>query len=165
MGKYNFNDDLDLGEFGERVICEDLTYLGGEFITDNKTNTHDLVFLFKDKIITYECKTDIYRDTGNMFIETECRGKASGIEVTKAEWFVTFYKHLDELWYIKTDKLRDILKNFEHKEITQGGDKGSNTKGILLNRNMFRDEFIVRDSNTHKVIIRKWQKKYKRNLP
>lgn len=161
MANYNFLDDLELGESGEQTIIKDLESLGANFVSDNKTNTHDLVFLHNDNIVTYECKTDIYDDTGYMFIETECRSKPSGITVTKADWFVTYYKRLDEIWYIKTDALRTLLENHEHRQVDQSGDKGSNTKGYLVNRNMFRDEFIVRDSRTHKSIIRKWQKKWK----
>lgn len=164
MANYNFKKDIILGEEGELVMIEDLISMGAIYDSNNKTNSHDVTVNFKGKNIRYECKTDFFDDTGNMFIETNCRGKASGIEVTKADWFVTYFKNFNELWYIKTDNLKKILNTHTHRKATQCGDDGSNTEGILLNKNMFRDEFIVRDAIKHTQIIKKWQKKYKKNL-
>ena len=163
MGNYNFNKDIVIGEKGEKVLIEDLVSMGAIYDSDNKTNTHDVIVTFKGKPISYECKTDMFDDTGNMFIETSCRGKKSGIMVTKADWFVTYFEKLNEIWYIKTDKLKEILNNHEHRKATQSGDLNSDTEGILLNKYMFRDEFIVRHSIKHIEIIKKWQKKYKKN--
>jgi len=164
MANYNFNKDLIIGEDGEQVVIDDLISLGATYESNNKTNSHDLIVLFKGKPISYECKTDVYDDTGNMFIETQCRGKASGISVTQAEWFVTYFKKLKEIWYIRTKELKEILSSHEHKQINQCGDKNSNTEGYLLNKNMYRDSFIVRHSVKHTLIITKWQKKHKPNL-
>ena len=164
MANYNFKKDIILGEEGESVMINDLISMGATYSSSNKNNTHDVIVNFKGRDICYECKTDFFDDTGNMFIETSCRGKASGIEVTKADWFVTYFKKLNEIWYIKTDKLKKILSENKHKKATQCGDDGSNTEGVLLNKNMFRDEFIVRDPIKHVEIIRKWQKKYQRKL-
>ncbi len=164
MGNYDFKKDIILGEEGESVMIDDLVSMGATYDSSNKTNTHDVIVNFNGKDICYECKTDFFNDTGNMFIETRCRGKASGIKVTKADWFVTYFKKLNEIWYIKTDKLKQILSEDKHKEITQCGDDGSNTEGFLLNKNMFRDDFIVRDSKKHIEIIRKWQKKYQKKV-
>jgi len=161
MANYNFIDDIQIGEDGEQVIINDLISMGASHISNNKTNTHDVIVLFKEKLISYECKTDVFNDTGNMFIETACRGKESGINVTKADYFVTYFKELNEIWYIKTLNLKKIINEHTHKIVKESGDAGSHTEGILLNKNMFRDEFIVRDAIKHVEIIRKWQKKYK----
>jgi hypothetical protein len=162
MANYNFNKDIVIGEAGEQVVIDDLITLGATYDSNNKTNSHDVVVYFKGKSVSYECKTDVFDDTGNMFIETSCRGKDSGILVTTADWFVTYFKNLNEIWYIKTSKLKDILNNYEHTKATKSGDFNSNTEGYLLNKNMFRDEFIVRHSIKHTEIIKKWQKKYKK---
>jgi hypothetical protein len=161
MANYNFNKDLVIGEEGEQVVIDDLVSMGATYDSNNKNNTHDVIVNFKNKKISYECKTDFFDDTGNMFIETSCRGKDSGIMVTKANWFVTYFKKLNEIWYIKTETLKEIMRTHEHKKVTDSGDANSNTQGILLNKNMFRDEFIVRDAIKHIEIIKKWQKKYK----
>jgi hypothetical protein len=34
-------------------------------------------------------------------VEFKCRGKASGIETSKAKWFVTYFKYLNEIWFFK----------------------------------------------------------------
>lgn len=162
MGSYNFNIDILIGEEGEQVIVDDLISMGGTYDSSNKTNSHDIIMTYSGNPVSYECKTDVFDDTGNMFIETKCRGKASGASVTKAKWFVTYFKKLNEIWYIKTSKLKALLKAHEHKFVTRCGDTNSGTEGYLINKNMFRDKFIVRDSIKHKEIITKWQRKYKR---
>ena len=151
-GNYSFKEDLIIGEAGEKTIIEDLQSMGATFVSDNKTNTHDILMMYKDKKITYECKADTYIDTGNMFIEVECRGKESGIMVTKAEWFVMYFKRLNQAWYIKTDRLKAIINNFPHRISRQSGDAGSNTVGYLINKTKFRDDFIVRNPLTHEKL-------------
>lgn len=165
MANYNFKKDLIIGEDGEKVVLDDLIALGASYDSNNKTNSHDLVITFRGKSVSYECKTDVYDDTGNMFIETHCRGKESGISVTQADWFVTYYKKFNELWYIQTKELKRILESDTHKKINECGDKNSNTEGYLLNKNMYRNNFIVRHSKKHILIIPKWQKELNQNLP
>ena len=156
MAHYKFNKDLIEGEEGELVVIEQLKNFGATLIHQNKDNRYDVLVERNGKNIKYEIKTDVYckpdRDTGNMFIETECRGKKSGINVTQAEWFVYFYPLLDEIWYIKTkDLLNLIQENVNtlrfHKN---GGDPGSRTKGWLIPRKRFLESFIVLDAKTNK---------------
>jgi predicted Ser/Thr protein kinase len=100
---------------------------------------------------------------------------------TKEEWFLgkgTFgsvYKaEKDGKFFavkiFQTEFLKDEYKKFLDREIqalqkiaTKCGDLNSGTEGYLINKNMFRDKFIVRDSIRHKEIIPKWQKKRKSN--
>lgn len=158
MANYNFKQDIHIGKQGENIVIQDLEFLGATYISSNDTSTHDFIMTFKNKEIKYECKTDIFHDTGNMFIETHCRGHESGILVTQAEWFVTYFTQMNEIWYIKTKELLKILNDYEHKIVENVGDHGSKTSGYLINKNMFRKHFIVRNSITHKEIIPKWLK-------
>jgi hypothetical protein len=48
-----------------------------------------------------------------MFVEFKCRGKASGIETSKAKWFVTYFKYLNEIWFITTKNLKTLISNNE----------------------------------------------------
>lgn len=148
MANYQFDKDIIIGESGEQTVRQDLEKLGANFISDNKDNKFDLLMERNGNTISYEIKTDVYcsptYDTGNIFVEYECRGKKSGIEVSKADWFVTYFKNLNQIWYIKTEKLKELIKNNTLKEISFAGDAGSNTKGILVPRNKFKDYFIVR---------------------
>jgi hypothetical protein len=100
------------------------------------------------KKVSYEIKTDVfckpYLDTGNIFIEFECRGSDSGISVSEADWFVTYFQHFREIWYIKTDKLKKLIINNNFKKTELSGDLNSNTKGYLIPRYQFKKYFKVR---------------------
>lgn len=149
MANYNFKDDLTLGNEGEKIVIENLLSMGGKLVTTNNDNKYDAIINRKGKDISYEIKTDVYcipiNDTGNMFVEFECRGKSSGIMVTEAKWFVTYYKYLNQIWYIKTNDLMKLITDNQTsiKRTAGSGDKGSNTKGFLINRKQFKKSFIV----------------------
>jgi hypothetical protein len=153
MANYNFKDDLILGEQGENVVIDDLKLLGGKLIEQNKDNRYDAIININGKDIKYEIKTDDYckpnRDTGNIFVESKCRGKFSGILVTQAKWFVTYFKNLNEIWYIQTEVLKKIIVNNNIPSVNFSGDKWSNTEGWLVPRKQFRKHFIVRQSMIH----------------
>jgi len=151
MANYDFKQDVLVGEQGEMVIMEDLTDMGATFVGTNKDYKYDLLMERGGEQLKYEVKTDVYckpsYDTGNMFIEFECRGKSSGIYVTEAKWFVMYYKHFNEAWYIKVDNLRTLLEQGNIRTTQFSGDMGSNTKGFLLPRENYRDDFIIRELN------------------
>jgi hypothetical protein len=158
MAHYDFKKDLNEGNEGENLVIEHLKKLGSTLLSKNDDNRYDALIERDGKKIKYEIKTDVFckpsYDTGNIFVEVQCRGKASGIMVTEAKWFVTYYKHLNEIWYIKTDKLIELIeknkKNFIFKQFS--GDTNSNTKGWLVPRWKFTEDFIIYDSNTFKQI-------------
>lgn len=154
MANYDFKKDINIGEAGEVIVRLDLESLGGVFISDNKDNKYDLLMKipiknssgYKD--VSYEIKTDVYCrpdiDTGNLFVEYECRGSDSGISVSEADWFVTYFKHFREIWYIRTDKLKKLISDNEFKKTELSGDLNSNTKGYLIPRYQFKKHFNVR---------------------
>lgn len=148
MGEYNFKGDLGLGQYGESVVIKDLESLGGELISVCETYHYDFELRYKGKDLRYEVKTDdyclIHNDTGNIFIEFECRGSLSGISVTESDWFVYYYIHLGELWYIRTSILRELIRDNEFKISINSGDSGSETKGYLINRYQYREKFKTR---------------------
>lgn len=148
---YNFKTDIKEGEKGELIITEFLEEKDFKLLRDNKDNQYDLKMLnHLGKETTFEIKTDFYcspkRDTGNMFIEIESRGKLSGISVSKANWFVTYYPHFKEAWFIKSNSLRNLIEQNNFRMVT-GGDPGSNTKGYLIRRSTFKENFNVQDIN------------------
>ena len=151
MANYNFKQDIIDGENGEQIVLKDLEIMGGKLISDNKNYKYDLLISKDGELITYEIKTDVYctpeRDTGNMFIEFECRGNPSGIMVSEARWFVTLYKGLNEIWYIKTKELLKLIETETFRKTEQSGDSGSNTRGYLIPRNKFKEHFIIRKNN------------------
>jgi hypothetical protein len=153
MGKYNFNKDIGTGETGELVIADLLLRLkpSAKVLERRKDNKYDIALEYTKEnsqhILTYEVKTDVYskpgRETGNMFIEYESRGKKSGIETTEADWFVYFYPIWKRVWFIKTEDLKKILNNNDIPKVEFAGDKFSNTKGYLLPRWQYFNDFIV----------------------
>ncbi len=149
MANLDFRKDLVLGNEGEVVIKDFLVKQGLMYVESNDNNKFDLKMIKKNKEVTYEIKTDVLvtptKDTGNLFVEFKCRNKPSGIETSEAEWFVTYFKHLNEAWFIKTDKIKSLLadKSNFFKVITTAGDKGSNTHGYLVNRKKYKEHFHV----------------------
>jgi hypothetical protein len=144
---YNFRDDIKDGEKGEAIIAEFLKGHKYELLNDNKDNRYDLKMLnHLGNETTFEIKTDVYcsneRDTGNMFVEKESRGKLSGISVSQANWFIMYYPHFKEAWFIRSSELRDLIERSDFYVAT-GGDKGSNTKGYLIKRELFKNHFKV----------------------
>lgn len=147
MAHYEFTKDLQQGDVGEKWFVQYLQQRGAKILERNKTNAYDIraTYLYTRRVeSTFEIKTDVYpKNTGNLFVEFECRGKPSGIRVSKAEWFVTIFPLLGEVWIIRTDTLKNIIYENQLKTTEQSGDEGSNTRGYLVPRNAFRDKFKV----------------------
>ena len=127
---YNFDKDLKDGKKGEQVIRFFVeSTLNQRYIKDNDTSAYDL--LFEDEnidLITYEVKTDLWEidwdkgGSGNMAIEYKCRGKPSGIAVTKAKYFVYYLVNVSDkqIWLIETEKLQDLLLSEKFPSKTVG---------------------------------------------
>lgn len=147
MANLNFKKDLLLGNEGEDVLRDFLNSKGCKPISKNDDKRYDLKMLKKGVETTYEIKTDFkcapLFDTGNIFIEFECRGKESGIMVTEADWFVTYFKYLNEIWFIKSKKLTQLINDNNFPTFSDAGDLNSNTKGYLINRKKFKENFNV----------------------
>ena len=150
MENLNFKTDLVLGNEGESILKDFLIKNGCKHISNNDDRKYDLKMIKKGVETTYEIKTD-YKcaplfDTGNIFVEFECRGKESGIAVTEADWFVTYFKYLNEIWFIKSEKLKKLILENNFPTFIDAGDIDSNTKGYLINRKKFKQHF-----NVHKI--------------
>jgi len=164
MANYNFGKDLPVGEIGEESVKKFLTEnYGASFIgkSEGKELKYwDIKFKFPNKSeVTYEVKNDVFIvpekklpngfvargfDTGNIFIEFESRGKDTGINVTKADWWVNTFYYLNEIWFIKVSDLKKLIKENDFKQTEQSGDDGSNTRGYLIPRKQFKEKFIVK---------------------
>ena len=143
-GQYNFSKDIYTGVKGEVYIRVYLEKLGFVFIDICKDNRYDLKMSYLGKIYTYEIKTDVYpRDTGNLVIEFECRGKNSGINVTQADYFTTYFPHLKEIWNIRCNILKKLIQDTNPHIFSQSGDSGSNTKLYRLKKEEVRQYFKI----------------------
>lgn len=80
-----------------------------------------------------ECKTDrLCQKTGNVYIETESRGKPSGINTTKSRNYAVCLwteKRTDQVWVlIPTKHLKKLMVKFP---IKKGGDNWT-SKGHII---------------------------------
>jgi hypothetical protein len=72
--------------------------------------------------LSYEVKHDRQSgNTGNVAIETECRGKASGLTATKALFYVWYLK--DEIIFVATDAMHGLIEG--RRPIMGGEQKAS----------------------------------------
>ena len=148
MANLDFRTDLKLGNEGEMVVVNFLETKGLTHLSSNNDNKYDVKMCDENGVeLTYEIKTDVkcapLFDTGNIFIEFESRGKVSGIVVTEADWFVTYFKYLNEAWFIKTDKLKELIRENDFPTFKDAGDIGSATHGYLIKRKDFKKYFYV----------------------
>lgn len=128
-GQYDFKKDIVTGEKGQELVRKFLENQGMTFLEECNNSNYDLKMSGSKGVFTFEIKTDVYpKDTGNMVIEFESRGKASGINVTQADYFIYYFPAFNELWIAKVSKLKHFVKNNKLKIFEQAGDKGSNTR-------------------------------------
>jgi len=93
------------------------------------------------KVVTFEIKFDSMSDeTGNIAIEYECRGKRSGISITKATYWVQFFDNTFHIVSVET--LREKMLSLKHRDVI-GGDPGSNTKMYLIKKDKFKSICIA----------------------
>ena len=147
MANLDFKTDLVLGNDGENTVIKFLTSKGHKFINTNDDYRYDVKMIVNGKETTYEIKTDVkcapLFDTGNIFVEFHSRNKPSGISVTEAKWFVTYFKYFDELWFIKSNELRKLIETNDFNIFKDAGDIDSETHGYLINRKKFKEHFHV----------------------
>jgi hypothetical protein len=152
VSKKNFGNDLVVGEVGENLFKQYLIkYKGLSFVRKSEDKKDlkkwDLEFLFKDEVVRYEIKTDVYvkpdRDTGNMFVEFYSRGIDSGIASTEADVWVNIYFHLKEIWIIMVPDLKRLIEENSFRQTEYSGDLNSNTRGYLIPRERVKNNFKI----------------------
>lgn len=144
MAFYYFKDDLHEGKNAENECIEILAKkMNLSLAHFKKNNTYAYDFEIIPLGITIEVKHDVMAvKTGNIAIEYECRGNASGINTSLAHYWV--YKIGQQFYIIELQKLKNILddeKNI-YKKVT-GGDKGSETKMWLIKESIFKLHSIL----------------------
>jgi hypothetical protein len=157
-GNYSgkFVPALVFGKKGEAIIRKTLENKGYVFMSECSDITSDHTYLRDGRFWVFEIKTDsrhkfigddgTLADTGNIFFEYSCRGKDSGRKATKAEFFITYFPQLNELWLIKTKKINKLIdeeSKYEFIEKKDVGDPGSQTHGHVTKRKKIMSEFSV----------------------
>lgn len=163
----DFKEDFSVGKIGEFMAKQYLEQKGLKFIRESEDKSElkkwDLEYEHKNKLYRYEVKNDVYiipsrklevqslgttinvpgRDTGNIFIEYHSRNVPSGISTTTADYWMNFFFHLNELWIIDVNKLKHLIENNDYVTSEESGDFNSHTKGYLIPRNQYRENFKV----------------------
>jgi len=150
MRTTNFKTDLEIGERAERVL--------GNYLIDNfnyeieynkdKDMKYDLHIKTPLMDLTLELKTDAYeyyhkRQTNNIFIETSCSGKKSGLIGSSADMFAYYFPHLGELYIQYIGKLKkNMIENPDKFHYVSGCGDGGRVNGYLINRYEWGQDFF-----------------------
>ena len=115
MANYEFKPDLRDGQQGQNVMKFFLeSYFGLKCLGQGDTSAFDLEMRDEEKEEThlYEVKTDLYekdysKGTGNLVLEYEDRGKRSGIQTSKADYYMWYLPLLDrdQIWMAPMENL------------------------------------------------------------
>lgn len=136
MPHYNFEKDLNLSIKSEKELSILLEKYGISTIKFNSDNRYDIEVRKNNKKYSIEVKEDfLCKNTGNVAVEFECRGKKSGISVTEALFHV--YKIHEPsgkigFYIMRTDTLKMLILNGKYHRIVNGGDSGSNSMNYLF---------------------------------
>ena len=107
----DFTHDLKAGVEGEKIIAG----------------------MLKGDMVEVKSEFDIWKITGNTFVEVYCRGKRSGIAATHAKWWTVNLILKGELIValtVETKRLKEMIKKNKYKR-TVGGDNNL-SKGFLV---------------------------------
>lgn len=128
---YDFEKDLKEGTNQELEIKAWLESVLHAEIKQCHNSDWDLQVLPSKKTIEIKFD-DMAAATKNVAIEIECRGKPSGINVSKSDWWIQVVD--GERLYIPTATLKSILPK---GRTVVGGDIGSRTWMVLLPIDVF----------------------------
>lgn len=142
MGNYNFKRDLETAKVTEEEYAAILASKYAIEIREvgNTTYEYDIKAFDGVKELLFEIKEDFMSgDTGNVAVEFSCRGKPSGIETTKSDFYVYKIHRPGKIVYllINVKKLRRAIEDHLYFRVVNGGDAGSNTLCYLFKYNKF----------------------------
>ena len=141
MTHYNFDEDVAREIKNTREVAKYLEFRGIWGPSEIAEGFHpdwDVKTKLKedDFTSTFEIKEDFRcESTGNIAIEFESRGKPSGINITKADYYLYKIHQPDKkisLYLIPTSDLKKLVEKRSYLRIVKGGDFGSNTLMYLF---------------------------------
>jgi len=142
---YNFKKDLIEGQKGEEIVSQFLQEKGFEIIHFNDDNKYDILTSYNNKEFKWEVKTDDKHQSGNLCIELSSYGRKSNIFTTEADYYVNYFLTIEQLWIIKVDKLKQLMKDIVNNDIhriVNGGDNNQ-MELLLFNRYKYQSHFKV----------------------
>ena len=141
MPNYNYKQDKPIANVTEKEVALILTSIYNAMILEfGHTNEWDIKAKINGKIFTFEVKEDFTCErTGNVGVEFECRGKPSGISVSKADFYI-FKIHTPNrilIYLFKTKQLKGMITEGKYFRIVNGGDIGSGSMNYLFKYDTF----------------------------
>ena len=151
---YDFTKDFPIAKATEAqmarflVETQDMTYVNKvENVTGAKLTDFDIKMRFNktNQDVTIEIKEDFSCErTGNVGVEFECRGKLSGISISKSDYYL--YKvhrpdHKIGVYITPTSSLKKMIEDKKYFRIVNGGDPGSNSMNYLFKLDVFKENF------------------------
>ena len=146
MNNYTkFVNDLIDNQIYERYTKELFEEIKWKFLSYNNDNKYDLLMIDKKNIVRkIEVKKDAY-PSENIIIEYKSYDKNSGIRISESDYYVYIFPLLQEVWFIKTKKLKEIIKKYNPEILVESDDcytivaagDGKNTRCYLWNKKTF----------------------------
>lgn len=141
---YDFNKDLSVAEITEKKIAELLQAVFNLVVIKfSKTKEYDILMKGKKTgdLYSFEVKEDFtHARTGNIGLEFESWGRESGIQVSKANYYVYKIHNADgsyDVYVIETKVLKALINKKMYSRIVVGGDVGSESKNYLFKDSTF----------------------------
>lgn len=136
---YDYDKDIVIANKTELEVANILSNAySWKFIRTNNDNKYDLLFYSPkfNQYITIEVKEDFTcARTGNVGLEYSCRGKPSGISVSKAD-FYAYKLHTPskaiKLVLLPTNTLKRLITERRYTRTVNGGDLGSDSLSYLF---------------------------------
>lgn len=142
MANYNFRKDLKVAKNTEKEVSELLEYwFDAKILSFNETKEYDILTEINGTKLSFEIKEDFMcTKTGNVSLETESRGKASGINSTEADFYIyKIHGKEEKVTYVihSSSKLKRMIADKLYTREVVGGDRGSMTKNYLFKYDTF----------------------------
>ena len=153
MPNYDFSKDLPIAKKTEQQIAEflvntqNMKFIGtSDTIRGVRRSDFDVRMAFPTgKEVDIEIKEDFScARTGNVGVECESWGRASGIAISKAHFYLYKVHQPDgtkRVYIIQTSKLKQMIEDELYHRIVVGGDPGSNSKNYLFKLKVIMDNF------------------------
>lgn len=142
MANYNFTLDKIESDKTEHEIGSMLESYGFDVLDFGCDKRYDLFTRYGYTFYLFEIKEDFTcAHSGNIGLEFSCRGKISGINTSKADFYI--YKvhnptgGIDYL-LIKKSTLQKMINEHVYSRVIVSGDKDSNSKNYLFKYDDFK---------------------------
>ena len=149
---YDFKKDVVIAEKTQIQIAkylektQGMKFLDESSVAKGNHADYDIRMLTPgQREITIEIKEDFTCErTGNVGVEYECRGYPSGINRSKADFYMYKIHRPDSkvgLYVVQTSKLKQMIADELYFRTVVGGDPGSNSKCYLFKLDVIANNF------------------------